>query len=152
MKRTNYFNQQIAVGTGLRPCTYGKTRHTTRGHAEHALRKRQTPCEDRLFAVARCDSCRYWHVEVVGGVGPMPDFGQLPVERPALAQRPSGWNLNLKPVATCPRSKVRYHTIAEGESAIERLKSRDEYRLKAGVLNVYHCAECDAYHIGHRSD
>jgi len=53
----------------------------------------------------------------------------------------------------CARIKIRYAAAAAAEQARERLYQdevqRGQERL-ARRLHVYFCADCDAYHIGHR--
>lgn len=152
LKRTNaHFNRSsILTHVELRPCEFRKVRHRTRGDAEKALKARLTTVETRQFAVARCPSCNYFHLEVAGGVGPMPDFSMVPAERPLLNQRPSGWKLELPPVSQCPRAKRRYYIVEDAKAEIEKMKTWGIHQPEKGDLHVYACEVCEAFHIGHR--
>ena len=58
--------------------------------------------------------------------------------------------LNMQPVRTC--GKRRYYRIEEAElhrysvATVERLLSPS-----SPPITVYHCPECNAYHVGHSS-
>ena len=153
MKRSNaHFSQHINYrddAKKLRPCAFQKVRHLTRGAAEWAIKQRQTPGDPRKYDVAQCDSCGHWHVEVVGGVPPVPDF-DLRLTRSPGVQKSRGQSLGLKPVSQCPRGKRRHHSVVEAEAEIERMKLYGDHRPEGGVLNVYECSACGSYHVGHK--
>lgn len=48
--------------------------------------------------------------------------------------------------------KIRHETWAAAEELLTNLRlSRDEHASRARLLNVYACAHCAGYHIGHNS-
>jgi hypothetical protein len=59
-------------------------------------------------------------------------------------------NLNIRPLNAC--GKRRHYTIVEAERHGDHIASLERRRRPSSPpLTVYHCPQCDAYHVGHTS-
>lgn len=58
--------------------------------------------------------------------------------------------LNLQPIRTCPRRKVRYYSKMEAETGIEIMRRfYDDMTYKdTSRLRAYRCDICQAWHFG----
>jgi hypothetical protein len=59
-------------------------------------------------------------------------------------------NLSIQPLNAC--GKRRHYTIVEAERHRDQIASEERRRRPSSPqLTVYHCPQCDAYHVGHSS-
>jgi len=58
--------------------------------------------------------------------------------------------IDIPPLRAC--GKRRHYTLGEAERHLHSLASVERgYRPSLPTLKVYHCRQCDAYHVGHSS-
>lgn len=58
--------------------------------------------------------------------------------------------LNIPPARICPRGKRRYYSEAVAQADAAEVARNDRVnRPTAGPVAVYHCRECQAWHVGH---
>ena len=58
--------------------------------------------------------------------------------------------LNIRPLSAC--GKKRHYSITVAERHKDQLASLERrHRPSSPPLTIYHCAQCDAYHVGHTS-
>jgi hypothetical protein len=59
-------------------------------------------------------------------------------------------NLNIRPLRAC--GKRRHYSIVAAERHRDTVASLERrFRPSSPPLAVYHCSQCDAYHVGHSS-